>query len=69
MNFGKYALIHANGMRFKEVLTMFANDLELNGHRAQDCPARINVQAIDDPDPIYVHGDCLHLKGGLEHDD
>jgi hypothetical protein len=48
---------------------MFANDLNLNGHRAQDCPVRINVQAIDDETPIYVHGDCHTLKEGLTHDD
>lgn len=48
---------------------MFANDLILNDHRAQDCPERINIQGVEDASPVYVHGDCLHLKGGIEHDD
>lgn len=69
IEFGKYALLHANGLCFKGVLTMFANDLVLNNHRAQDCPKRINVQTVTDIEPVYVHGDCQHLKGGIEHDD
>lgn len=49
--------------------TYAGNDLVLNGHRAQDCPERIDVQTVTDTDPVYVHGDCQHLKGGIEHDD
>lgn len=34
------------------------NAVMANGHRADECPARVEVTGIADREPQYVHGNC-----------
>lgn len=37
---------------------ILADEDQRKGHAAQDCPSRVEVTRMRDPEPQYVHGNC-----------
>lgn len=45
-----------------------ANEEIQNGHRADECPDRVNITSFMDSETQYMHGDCLDFAAQLDRE-